>query len=84
MHFLSDIFVKCEECNGSRYNQETLEVKYNNKNISDILNLSVEDTLEFFKAIPNAKLIKSIIYGGLGYISICRSLLQYPLAKHKN
>ncbi len=48
MHFLSDIFVKCEECNGSRYNQETLEVKYNNKNISDILNLSVEDALEFF------------------------------------
>ena len=55
MHFLSDIFVKCEECNGSRYNQETLEVKYNNKNISDILNLSVEDALEFFKAIPNIK-----------------------------
>ena len=74
MHFLSDIFVKCEECNGSRYNQETLEVKYNNKNISDILNLSVEDALEFFKAIPNIKNKLKMLYKvGLGYISIGQS-----------
>jgi len=74
MHFLSDIFVKCEECNGSRYNKETLEVKYNNKNISDILNLSVEDALDFFKAIPNIKNKLKMLYKvGLGYISIGQS-----------
>ena len=74
MHFLSDIFVKCEECNGSRYNQETLEVKYNGKNISDILNLSVEDALEFFKAIPNIKNKLEMLHKvGLGYISIGQS-----------
>jgi len=74
MHFLSDIYVKCEECKGSRYNQETLEIKYNNKNISDILNLSVEDALEFFKVIPNIyNKLKMLHKVGLGYISIGQS-----------
>ena len=74
MHFLSDIYVKCEECNGSRYNQETLEIKYNNKNISDILNLSVDDALEFFKVIPSIQnKLKMLNKVGLGYISIGQS-----------
>ncbi len=74
MHFLSDIYVVCEECNGSRYNQETLEIKYNNKNISDILNLSVEHALEFFKVIPNiSNKLKMLLKVGLGYISIGQS-----------
>ncbi|MAH89297.1 MAG: excinuclease ABC subunit A [Pelagibacterales bacterium] len=74
MHFLSDIYVKCEECDGSRYNQETLEIKYNKKNISDILNLSVEEALDFFKVIPNINnKLKMLNKVGLGYISIGQS-----------
>ena len=74
MHFLSDIYVKCEECNGSRFNLETLEIKYNKKSIADVLNLSVEDALEFFKVIPNIfNRLKMLHKVGLGYISIGQS-----------
>ncbi len=74
MHFLSDIYVQCEECGGSRYNLETLEIKYNKKNISDVLNLSVEDALDFFKVIPNiSNKLKMLNKVGLGYISIGQS-----------
>ena len=55
MHFLPDIYVPCEVCKGSRYNRETLEVKYKGKNISDVLKMTVSEALEFFKNIPIIK-----------------------------
>ena len=74
MHFLSDVYVKCEECGGSRFNAETLEIKYKNKSIADVLNLSVEEALKFFSAIPSIynklKMLKKV---GLGYIKIGQS-----------
>jgi excinuclease ABC subunit A len=58
MHFLPDIMVKCDDCHGRRYNAQTLEILYKGKNISDILNMSVDEALEFFAKVPklNAKL----------------------------
>ena len=55
MHFLPDIYVPCEVCKGKRYNKETLEVKYKGKNISEVLDMTVEEALEFFKNIPKIK-----------------------------
>ena len=55
MHFLPDIYVPCEVCKGKRYNKETLEVKYKGKTISDVLDMTVEEALEFFKNIPRIK-----------------------------
>ena len=55
MHFLADVYVTCDVCNGSRYNDQTLEVKYKDKNISDVLNMTVEDALSFFDQIPAIK-----------------------------
>ncbi|MEA1917635.1 MAG: excinuclease ABC subunit UvrA [Campylobacterota bacterium] len=71
MHFLPDIQVKCEDCNGKRYNLQTLEVEYKGKNISDVLSMSVTEALEFFKAIPkmSAKLT-TLNDVGLGYITL--------------
>ncbi len=71
MHFLPDIMVKCDSCNGARYNPQTLEVLYKNKSISDILNMSVDEAIEFFSAIPKiyAKL-KTLHDVGLGYITL--------------
>lgn len=71
MHFLPDVYVPCEVCEGKRYNRETLEVKYKGKNISDILNMRIEEALEFFKNIPkiNRKL-QTIVDVGLGYIRL--------------
>ena len=76
MHFLADVYVKCDVCNGSRYNEQTLEIKYKDKNISDILNMTVEDALEFFEAHPSIK--KKLITlndVGLGYITLGQSAL---------
>ncbi|HIP56193.1 MAG TPA: excinuclease ABC subunit A, partial [Arcobacter sp.] len=71
MHFLPDIMVKCEDCNGARYNPQTLEIHYRGKNISDILNMSVEEAYEFFVKVPkiHAKL-KTLLDVGLGYITL--------------
>ena len=71
MHFLPDVYVPCEVCHGKRYNSETLEVNYKGKNISEILNLTVEDAVEFFKHIPkiNRKL-QTIVDVGLGYVTL--------------
>jgi excinuclease ABC subunit A len=71
MHFLPDIMVKCENCLGARYNPQTLEILYRGKSISDILNMSIEDALEFFVKIPKlyAKL-KTLRDVGLGYITL--------------
>ncbi|ASW44255.1 excinuclease ABC subunit UvrA [Clostridium isatidis] len=71
MQFLSDVYVPCEVCNGKRYNRETLEVKYKGKNIADVLNMTVEEALEFFENIPRIKNKLETLYDvGLGYIRL--------------
>lgn len=71
MHFLPDIYVPCEVCKGKRYNRETLEVKYKGKSISDVLDMTVEDALEFFKNIPKIqKKLQTLYDVGLGYIKV--------------
>lgn len=71
MHFLSDVYVPCEVCKGKRYNRETLEVKYKGKSISDVLDMTVEEGLEFFKNIPKIeRKLKTLSQVGLGYIKI--------------
>ena len=71
MHFLPDVYVPCEVCHGKRYNRETLEVKYKGKNIADILDMRVEEALEFFAPIPKIKRKLQTIYDvGLGYIKL--------------
>ena len=71
MHFLPDVYVPCEVCHGKRYNRETLEVKYKGKNISDVLNMTVEDALVFFENIPKIKRkLQTIVDVGLGYIKL--------------
>ena len=71
MHFLPDIYVPCEVCKGKRYNKETLEVKYKGKTISDVLDMTVEEALEFFKNIPKIKQKIQTLYDvGLGYIKL--------------
>ena len=74
MHFLADVYVKCDVCNGSRYNEQTLEIKYKGKNISDILNMTVEEGLEFFSAHPPIyKKLITLNDVGLGYITLGQS-----------
>ena len=76
MHFLADVYVKCDICNGKRYNEQTLEVKYKEKNINDILNMTVEDSLDFFDAHPSIKNKLMTLYDvGLGYITLGQSAL---------
>ena len=71
MHFLPDIYVPCEVCKGKRYNKETLEVKYKGKTIADVLDMTVEEALEFFKNIPRIKdKIQTLYDVGLGYIKL--------------
>lgn len=71
MHFLSDVYVTCNVCNGKRYNHETLEVKYKGKNIYDVLQMPVEEALEFFHAIPAIKnKLQTLFDVGLGYIHL--------------
>jgi excinuclease ABC subunit A len=71
MHFLPDVYVPCEECKGKRYNRETLEIKYKGKNISDVLEMTVEDAMDFFANIPKIKNRLELLYEvGLGYIEL--------------
>ncbi|MFP5112665.1 excinuclease ABC subunit UvrA [Bacillaceae bacterium C204] len=71
MHFLPDVYVPCEICHGKRYNRETLEVKYKGKNISDILDMTVEAAVEFFENIPKiSRKLQTILDVGLGYITL--------------
>jgi excinuclease ABC subunit A len=71
MHFLPDVYVPCEVCHGRRYNRETLEVKYKGKNISDILDMTVEDAVQFFENIPKIHRKLQTIYDvGLGYMTL--------------
>lgn len=71
MHFLPDVYVPCEVCKGKRYNKETLEVKYKGKSISDILDMTVDEALEFFTNVPRIKQKLQTLYDvGLGYIKL--------------
>lgn len=74
MHFLPDVYVPCEVCKGKRYNRETLQVKYKGKNISDVLDMTVEEALEFFENIPRIqRKIQTLYDVGLGYIKLGQS-----------
>lgn len=71
MHFLSDVYVPCEVCKGKRYNRETLEVKYKGKSINDVLEMSVEEAMEFFANLPKIyRRLKTLYDVGLGYIKL--------------
>jgi excinuclease ABC subunit A len=71
MHFLPDVYVPCEVCKGKRYNRETLQVKYKGKTISDVLDMTVEEGVEFFKNLPKIKRkLETLNDVGLGYIKI--------------
>ena len=71
MHFLPDVFVPCEVCKGKRYNHETLEVKYKGKSISDVLDMTVDESVEFFQNVPRIfGKVKALQEVGLGYIKL--------------
>jgi excinuclease ABC subunit A len=74
MNFLPDVYVHCEKCNGKRYNRETLEIRYKGKSIADVLNMTVEEAVEFFQAVPYIyRKIKVLADVGLGYITLGQS-----------
>jgi excinuclease ABC subunit A len=74
MHFLPDVFVKCEVCNGRRYNHETLQVLYKGKSIADVLEMTVEDGIELFKNVPHIyQKLKTLCEVGLGYVELGQS-----------
>ena len=71
MHFLPDIFVPCEVCKGRRYNRETLEVRYKGKNIAEVLDMTVDEAVEFFSALPKIhNKLKTLCDVGLGYVKL--------------
>ncbi|MBO0334658.1 excinuclease ABC subunit UvrA [Sneathiella sp. CAU 1612] len=71
MHFLPDVYVQCDVCKGERYNRETLEIKFKDKSISDVLNMTVDDAAVFFKAVPNVReKFETLQQVGLGYIHV--------------
>ena len=74
MHFLPDVYVPCDLCQGKRYNRETLEIQYKGKNIAQILELTVEDAYDFFKAVPTlARKLQTLLDVGLSYIKLGQS-----------
>ena len=74
MNFLPDVYVKCDVCNGKRYNRDTLEVKYKGKNIYDVLEMSVEEGISFFDGLPQIqKKLRTLYDVGLGYVKIGQS-----------
>ena len=74
MHFLPDVYVPCDVCHGKRYNRETLEIQYKGRNISEVLDMTVEAAYEFFKAVPVvARKLKTLLDVGLGYIRLGQS-----------
>ncbi len=74
MNFLSDVYIKCNVCKGQRYNRETLEVKYNGKNISDVLEMTISEALDFFEHIPKIKTrLQTLNDVGLGYMKLGQS-----------
>ncbi|MDI3328418.1 MAG: excinuclease ABC subunit UvrA [Alicyclobacillaceae bacterium] len=71
MHFLPDVYVPCEVCKGKRYNRETLEVRYKGKNIADVLDMTIEDAMDFFQAVPRiARKLQTLVDVGLGYMKL--------------
>lgn len=71
MHFLPDVYVQCDECHGKRYNREALEIKYKNKTIADVLDMTVEQAAKFFDSVPNiARKLQTLVEVGLGYIKL--------------
>ncbi|MEO0853088.1 MAG: ATP-binding cassette domain-containing protein, partial [Cyanobacteria bacterium J06648_11] len=71
MHFLPDVYVTCEECGGKRYNRETLEVKFKGRSIADVLDMTIEDAEEFFKAVPPIRdKMRMLNEVGLGYVKV--------------
>ncbi|WP_294211209.1 ATP-binding cassette domain-containing protein, partial [uncultured Sphingomonas sp.] len=71
MHFLPDVYVTCDVCHGARYNRETLEVKFKGKSIADVLDMTVEDAAEFFKAVPPIRdKMEMLVEVGLGYVKV--------------
>ncbi|MGH2644866.1 MAG: excinuclease ABC subunit UvrA, partial [Chitinophagaceae bacterium] len=76
MNFLPDVYVPCEKCNGRRYNRETLEIRYKGKSIADVLDMTVDEAVEFFEAVPYLyRKIKVLQEVGLGYITLGQSAL---------
>lgn len=74
MHFLPDVYVKCEECHGQRYNKETLEIRYKDKSIADVLKMTVDDSCEFFDKVPSIRdKLKALKEVGLGYVELGQS-----------
>jgi excinuclease ABC subunit A len=74
MHFLPDIYVPCDVCNGKRYNRETLDIKYKGLNINEVLDLTIEDAREFFDAVPFiARKLQTLVDVGLSYIRLGQS-----------
>ena len=71
MHFLPDVYVECETCKGARYNRETLEIRFKGKSVADVLNMTVEDAQDFFKAVPSIReKMDALMRVGLGYIKV--------------
>lgn len=71
MHFLPDVYVQCDECHGQRYNREALEIKYKDKTIADVLDMTVEQAANFFDSVPNiARKLQTLVEVGLGYIKL--------------
>jgi excinuclease ABC subunit A len=71
MHFLPDVYVVCDRCQGQRYNRETLEIRYKGKNIHEVLSMTVEDAATFFKAVPTlARKLQTLMDVGLSYITL--------------
>jgi len=74
MHFLPDVYVPCDTCHGQRYNRETLEIQYKGRNITQVLELTVEDAHAFFSAVPSiARKLQTLLQVGLGYIRLGQS-----------
>src|SRR5258707_6213365 len=71
MHFLPPVYVTCEACNGRRYNRETLEINYKGMNIADVLDMTVDEAVTFFRAVPHIyETCLTLAEGGLGYIRL--------------
>ena len=71
MHFLPDVYVQCDECHGKRYNREALEIKYKDKTIADVLDMTIDQAAEFFNSVPNiARKLQTLVEVGLGYIKL--------------
>lgn len=84
MHFLPDVYVPCEVCGGKRYNRETLEVRYKGKNIYDVLNMTVEEAVDFFENVPSIRRkMETLRDVGLSYICLGQPSQSFQVARHR-